>query len=121
MYQRQRGRGAAKPSPAPYESRTRDRTVQVDATPGNYGDELRERYRLPDPVRSAEQYDRFYHRDVEIMSPEEVWAEHAACKDALGDLVRDGREVYIMRPDGFPTAGTAWLRERIAATLAREP
>jgi hypothetical protein len=74
------------------------------------------RFRLPDPLRSERDWNRFQHLDIPGMTAEQRWAEHEDVKEAYARLIRSGHAVWIPKPDGFPMSAADWLRERIAAT-----
>ncbi len=73
-------------------------------------------YRLPDPLRSWEDWQRFEQADVADMTPHQRRVEHWRASNALAAIVASGREGCIVALSGDHIPASAWLTERIART-----
>lgn len=78
-------------------------------------------YRLPDPLESYEDWQRFQNADVDAMSPSERWAECQEARRALANLTRTGRCLCIVSPELEHIPAARWLAERIRATRTASP
>jgi hypothetical protein len=77
-------------------------------------------YRLPDPLASFEDLERFENADVPHLSPVQRWAEHRAATQALAHIVRSGHDACIWYGLEHVRASD-WLARRMRATKAGAP
>ena len=72
-------------------------------------------YFLPSPSASEDDYRRFFHLDLEGMSPDRLWAECERARAALAE-VRVGDDPIIVYGNGLSLRASSWLRERVERT-----
>jgi hypothetical protein len=72
---------------------------------------------VPGPIRHESDYERFYHRDLALLTPADAWAELELGRIELARRVFERRRERIVGfdQDNRPVSDQEWLRQRIAA------